>query len=74
MNISQYDSGELKKDEPRKLFEGNYVIGFHDRANYDVTADGKRFVMVQGGQELTAGHLMVHLHFRRELEEAWKVD
>ena len=72
VNISQDDDGELQRDElPRTLFEGNYVAGFHDRPNYDVNADATRFVMVQGGQELTAGYLMVHLHFRRELEEAF---
>lgn len=55
---------------PRKLFEGLFVEGFRGRANYDVSADGKKFVMVEGGWGLTANRLDVHLQFRQELEAA----
>jgi len=56
--------------EPRLLFEGPYVEGFQQVANYDVSADGRHFLMVDGGYGLTTGRLDVHLNFRRELEEA----
>ena len=53
-----------------KLFEGPYVPGFNQVPNYDVSADGKSFVVVEGGWGLTTGRLDVHLSFRQELEEA----
>ncbi len=56
--------------QPKKLFEGQFVDGFNDRANYDVTRDGKRFVMVDGGWGLTTGRLDIHLEFVQELERA----
>ena len=59
-------------DEPRLLFEGAYVEGFSNVANYDVSEDGKHFIMVDGGLGLTAGRLDVHLNFRRELELAFR--
>ncbi|MHC4450250.1 MAG: hypothetical protein ACYS0E_08965 [Planctomycetota bacterium] len=55
---------------PKKLFEGPYVAGFFDRPNYDVSADGTRFVMVEGGWGLTQGRLEIHLQFDREIEAA----
>jgi len=54
----------------RKLFDGSYVEGFHARPNYDVSADGQRFIMVEGGLGLTQGRLDVHLNFGGELERA----
>ncbi|MHC4339705.1 MAG: TolB family protein [Planctomycetota bacterium] len=56
--------------EPEELFEGEFVPGFMNRPNYDVTRDGKRFVMVEGGWGLTMGRLDVHLHFDEELDAA----
>ena len=35
---------------PRLLFEGTYELSGGTRANYDVTPDGQRFVMVQLGE------------------------
>ena len=31
---------------PRMLFQGDFLSGSSPRANYDVTRDGQRFVMV----------------------------
>jgi serine/threonine-protein kinase len=53
---------------PVPLFSGPYVRGFAERPNYDVTSDGRRFVMVEGGWGLTTGRLDVFLHFSAELE------
>jgi len=55
---------------PRFLFDGDFVEGFRARANYDVSADGQRFVMVAGGLGLTTNRLDVHLNFPQELEAA----
>ncbi len=54
--------------EPRLLFEGHWVAGFHTRPNYDVTADAQRFVMVDQGVALTTGRLDVALDLAAELE------
>ena len=37
----------FRAGNPRLLFEGLYQRGATHRANYDVTPDGKRFLMVQ---------------------------
>jgi Tol biopolymer transport system component len=38
--------------QPRVLFEGAYAYGVSLVANYDVTADGQRFIMVKSGEKL----------------------
>ncbi|MHC4450251.1 MAG: protein kinase domain-containing protein [Planctomycetota bacterium] len=55
--------------DPKPLFQGPYVEGFHARPNYDVSNDGKRFVMVDGGAGLTQRRLKIHLNLTREIEE-----
>ena len=54
--------------KPRLLFEGRYdtrvTIGY--RANYDVTADGQRFVMIKG--EEGQGQINVVLNWFEELK------
>jgi Tol biopolymer transport system component len=59
-----------RPSEPEKLFDGAYVDGFFARPNYDVSADGKRFVMVEKGVGLTTGRLDVVLEFETALERA----
>ena len=39
---------ELEAGNPRLLFEGRFVA-FGSLANFDVTRDGRRFVMIQEG-------------------------
>ena len=56
--------------EPELLFEGDYVEGFNSRPNYDVSADGTRFIMVEGGLGLTHGRLDVVLDFEASLERS----
>ncbi len=36
---------------PKLLFEGTYQMGTIFRANYDVTPDGQRFVVVQASEQ-----------------------
>jgi len=68
MYVVKFDDGKI--GEPTELFDGPYVEGFHARPNYDVTKDGKRFVMVDGGWGLTQGRLAVHLRFDQEIAAA----
>jgi hypothetical protein len=52
---------------PRVLFEQRYAYGAGITiANYDVTRDGQRFVMIKN--ESTAGRLNVALHWFEELK------
>ncbi|MHC4957749.1 MAG: protein kinase domain-containing protein [Planctomycetota bacterium] len=55
---------------PVKLFDGPYVAGFFARPNYDVSADGRRFVMVEKGAGLTTGRLDVVLGLEAVLARA----
>jgi hypothetical protein len=53
--------------EPRVLFEGSYetmgLAGFGTRANYDVTPDGQRFLMVRAaGAEANAAPRRPKIH------------
>jgi hypothetical protein len=51
---------------PRQLFERQYAYGAGITiANYDVTADGERFVMVK--DESSAGRLNVVLNWQSDL-------
>jgi Tol biopolymer transport system component len=54
MDVDIRTEGEFLAGKPRQLFEGSYVPSFagYVRANYDVSPDGQRFLMVKfGGQK-----------------------
>jgi hypothetical protein len=53
---------------PRLLFEGQYDYRFRPRANYDVTPDGQRFVMVKASEREEAGQINVVLNWFEELK------
>jgi Tol biopolymer transport system component/predicted Ser/Thr protein kinase len=55
---------------PRLLFEGTYQQSGSGNANYDVTADGQRFVMVKRGeqQDQAATQINVVLNWFEELK------
>jgi Tol biopolymer transport system component len=50
---------DLQAGRPQALFDGPFAKGSIDAANYDVTPDGQRFLMVQSDQP-TAGSTMFH--------------
>jgi serine/threonine-protein kinase len=56
--------------EPAKLFDGPFVLGYHQRPAYDVAADGQRLLMIEKGLDLTTGRLDVYLQFEAALESA----
>jgi serine/threonine-protein kinase len=68
MSVSIQMEPELVASKPTVLFEGNYdrgVIGFR---NYDVSADGQRFVMIQKEEEPAPTELIVVLNWFEELK------
>jgi eukaryotic-like serine/threonine-protein kinase len=55
--------------KPRMLFEGHYAAATSAQANYDVTPDGQRFVMVKPSeQELAATQINVVLNWFEDLK------
>ena len=50
----------LQAARPLTLFDGRFAKGSIDAANYDVTPDGQRFLMVQSDQQ-SSGSTMFHV-------------
>ncbi len=70
MVVSVGSGPELSPTRPRKLFEGNYVGSLEGLPEFDISADGKRFVMikhVQNGVSETR-ELRVILNWFEELK------
>ena len=53
---------------PKVLFEGDFGTGTVSRANYDVTPDDQRFLMVQQGDVLGVSQINVVLNWFEELK------
>jgi hypothetical protein len=64
VNISS--GGDLRLSQPRQLFEQRYAFQNISIANYDVSPDGQRFVMVK--DEAGSGRLNVVLNWFEELK------
>jgi Tol biopolymer transport system component len=54
--------------KPRRLFEGHYVVEPARHTNYDVAADGQRFVMIQVDEESAPTQINVVLNWFEELK------
>jgi eukaryotic-like serine/threonine-protein kinase len=66
VDVDVTTSPEVKLSTPRVLFEQRYAYGAGITfANYDVTRDGQRFIMVK--DEVTGGRLNVVLNWLTEL-------
>ena len=66
---------ELSVGTPRLLFEGRFLgIGRLQRRNYDVSADGQRFLMIQREQDLVPTELIVILNWFEELKRLVPTD
>jgi Tol biopolymer transport system component len=52
---------------PRLLFEGSFVPTRRGEAAYDVSPDGRRFLMVRRDEQMITNHLNVVLNFSQEL-------
>ena len=53
--------GEFKAGTPRRLFTGLRAIGLH---NYDVSPDGRRFLVVTQGLETSSSPIVVVLNWK----------
>ncbi len=51
MVVSVGSGPELSPTRPRKLFDGNYAGSLEGLQEFDVSADGKRFVMIKNLQD-----------------------
>ena len=60
--------GGFRAGRPEELFRGAFMADNFGNPAYDVTADGQRFVMVQG-QSSNQNHLFVVLNWFEELNE-----
>lgn len=62
----------LRTTVPRRLFEGRYLrvldLSSAVAAVYDVSPDGRRFVMIQGSEEAPPSQLQVVIHWFDELK------
>ena len=54
---------------PKVLFDGDFRTGNVSRADYDVTPDGQRFLMVHLGDLLEASQINVVLNWFEELKQ-----
>jgi serine/threonine-protein kinase len=71
MVVSVQTDTTFKAEKPRLLFEGSYRYNFHGvTSNYDVTADGQRFVMVKE----ETGQINVVLNWFQELKRLVSTD
>ncbi len=69
MVVSVQTQPTFKAEIPRLLFEGPYNNSFLSlTANYDVTPDGQRFVMVRSGQTVVQSQINVVLNWFEELK------
>jgi eukaryotic-like serine/threonine-protein kinase len=60
MAVSVGDGRAIRGAQARTLFEGEFEKGTSDAANYDVTPDNQRFVMI-GGSASTTDHATIHV-------------
>jgi len=66
MTVAVTTTPSFKAEAPRELFRG--VFASTDVANYDVTADGQRFIMVQPYDEAEERTIQVIDHWLEELK------
>ena len=60
-------AAELSLSTPRVLFDQRYTFETSTIANYDISLDGKRFLMVK--DEFGAGRLNIILNWFTELQQ-----
>ena len=74
--VSVTTSPEFRASAPKQLWEGDYSDGSGascgmpgvSSSNYDVTADGQRFLMVRDDDRVGANHIVVVLNWAEELK------
>jgi serine/threonine-protein kinase len=68
LSVSTETEREFSASRPNPLFEAPFDEAGITYPNYDVSADGNRFVMVRSEKELVANELSVVLNWFQELE------
>ena len=64
-------TGDWSSAKPRVLFERAFEKGTVDVANYDVTPDGQRFIVIEGGErDTTPQELRIVLNWADSLAAA----
>ena len=73
MSVEVDTKASLRLSKPEVPFEGRYdrAADWFGYAAYDVTADGQRFVMVQGEEEPAPTQIRVVLDWAAELEKTF---
>ena len=61
----------LLEEKPKMLFEGAYVPSLATMPNYDVSADGQRFLMIKPSQQAQAAETQINvvLNWFEELKQ-----
>lgn len=68
MSVSFETDPEFRASAPRLLFEGSFELETNGYRNFDVSPDGRRFVMIQGDDEPALDRFVVILDWFEELE------
>ena len=68
MSVAVSMEPQFVASTPRLLFEGPYELDMSGWRNFDVTADGQRFVMIQSEEEAAPTQINVILNWLDELE------
>jgi hypothetical protein len=73
VSVSASARSSIDVGEPRLVFEGNYLLDpstTHAVPNYDVSADGTRFLMISSGDTASSlERVSVVLNFFEELQQ-----
>jgi Tol biopolymer transport system component len=68
MSVPVSAGATFSAEIPRSLFEGSFVPTRRGEPAYDVSPDGKRFLVVQRDEKSVSSHLNVVLNFSQELK------
>lgn len=70
MAVSIQTEPALRVGEPRVLFQGDYLSGWPFGRNYDLSPDGRRFLMIEEGEPPSAStEFIVVLDWFEELKQ-----
>jgi serine/threonine protein kinase/Tol biopolymer transport system component len=68
MSVPVSAGATFSAEIPRLVFEGSFVPTRRGEAAYDVSPDGRRFLLVRRDEKMVCSHLNVILNFSQELK------
>lgn len=68
MEVDYAEQPEFSAGKPEMLFEGSYVPSPRSLADYDVSPDGQRFLMLKNAEQ-RPGEISVVLNWTEELKQ-----